>query len=76
MLDVEFVHSLKYIRAFSIIHKVSNVVISVLLKFENKLVSVVTHCNSNSVHHEISKSALTLIKFLIITKLFPLEVIQ
>ena len=47
-------------KSFPIIHKVSNVDNFVLLKFENKLITVMSHFNFNSMDHNKSKSALSI----------------
>ena len=62
--------------SFPVIHKVDNVGIFVLLKFENKLNVVIVHTNFISKHHDKYKFALKFIQFVTISTLFPLEVVQ
>ena len=58
---------------FSVIHKVGNVEIFVLLKFENRELS---HFNLNSKHYGKCKFTLKLIWLLTFSNLFILEIVQ
>ena len=57
------------------IHKVGNVDIFLLLKFENKIAREICHSDYNSKHYDKCKFDLKLIKFLTVSNLFPLEVV-
>ena len=61
--------------SFPAIHKVSNIGIFVLLKFENKLDVVNSHINFISKNHNKCKFALKFIKLGTVPKLFPFEVV-
>ena len=62
--------------SFPIIREVGNVDIFVLLKFENKLETVVGHINFYSLQYDKCKSALKFIHLLLLFNLFPFEVVQ
>ena len=57
------------------LHKVSNVGIFVLLKFENKLDIVISHINFISKHHDKCKCALKFVHLVTFPNLFPIEVV-
>ena len=62
--------------SFPVIHKVGNIGIFVLLKFENKMEREIIHLNYNSEHHDKCKFVLKLIKLLTVSNFFPLEVVR
>ena len=51
MIHSVIVHAQPVQSSFPVILKVGNVGIFVLLKFENKLDTVISHMNFNSIHH-------------------------
>ena len=57
-------------------HRVNNVGVFVLLKFQNKMDREIGDLNCNSKHYDKCESALKLIRFLTVYNLFPLEVVQ
>ena len=64
------------IRIFPKIHKVGNVGIFVLLKFENKLNATISHINIILKYHHKCKFAWTFIQFSTNSNIFPLEIVQ
>ena len=62
--------------SFSVTHKVGNVGIAVLLRFENKEDREISYLDVNSKHHVKCHLALKLIQLSTISNLFPLGVIQ
>ena len=62
--------------SFPVIHKVSNVDIFVLLKFESKSIATIIHMNFISEHHDKCKLSGKFIQFLTNPNLFPLEIVQ
>ena len=57
-------------------HRVNNVGVFVLLKFQNKMDREISDLNYISKNYDKCKSALKLIRFLTVYNLFPLEVVQ
>ena len=62
--------------SFQVIHKVGNVGIFVLFKFENTLIREIKYFNFNSKHHDKCEFSLKFIWVSTVSNLFPLEVIQ
>ena len=62
--------------SFPVRHKVGNVGMFVLLKFQNKLDRELSHFNLNSKHHDKCKFTLKLIWLLTVSNLFILEIVQ
>ena len=69
-------HCLVTYLSFPVIHKVGNVGIFVLLKFENKLDAVISDFIFNSMHPDKLKFALKFIQPVIIPYLSPSKVVQ
>ena len=67
---------LKSHSSFPVTHKVDNIGIFVLLKFENKLDIEINPFNFNSKHYDKCPFSLKLIGLLTVSNLFPLELVQ
>ena len=76
IIDSRIKQSLMRHSSFPVIHKVGNVGIFVLLKFENKLNREISHFNFISKHYDKCKFALKLIWLIPVSNLFQLEVVQ
>ena len=68
--------SFKCVFEFFVTHKVGNIDISVLLRFENKEDREISYLDVNSKHHVKCHLALKLIQLSTISNLFPLGVIH